>query len=49
MDPGALPHPDRVPKERLSVPQISPSMVAALWNFRGFLIDDLGFLPRGDI
>ena len=33
MAPGAIPCPDRVPKQRLSVPRISSAMVAALWNF----------------
>ena len=33
MAPGALPHPGRVPEYRLSVPRISPSVAAALWNF----------------
>ena len=33
MAPGAIPHPGRVPKQRLSVPRISSAMVAALWNF----------------
>ena len=33
MAPGAIPRPGRVPKQRLSVPRISSTMVAALWNF----------------
>ena len=32
MAPGAITHPGRVPKQRLSVPRISFVMVAALWN-----------------
>src|SRR3954464_10958063 len=33
MAPGALPRPGRVPEQTLSVPRISPSVAAALWNF----------------
>ena len=33
MASGEIPHPVRLPKQRLSVPQISSAMVAALWNF----------------
>ena len=33
MAPGALTRPGRVPKQRLSIPRISPSVAAALWNF----------------
>ena len=32
MAPGAIPHPGRVPEQRLSVPRILSAMVAALRN-----------------
>ena len=55
MAPGAIPHPGRVPEQRLSVPRILSVMVAALRNvswmeadcFRVFASDGIN-RQRGD-
>ena len=46
MAPGALPHPGRVPEQRLSVPESPLRWRRCCGTFRGWRLDDLGFLHR---
>jgi hypothetical protein len=44
--PGAIPHPDRVPEQRLLSPEIGLRWRRRCGTFRGQRLDYLGFSPR---
>jgi hypothetical protein len=46
MAPGAIPHPDRVPEQRLMSPEIGLRWRWRCGTFDGRRLDDLGFLPQ---
>ena len=48
MAPGALPHPGRVPEQRLLSPESCFGVDGGVGTFRGFLIRYLGFSRDGE-
>ena len=48
MTPGALPHPGRVPEQRLLSPESCGGDGGGVETFRGFLIRFLGFSRDGE-
>ena len=48
MAPGALPHPGKVPEERLLSPESCFGVDGGVGTFRGFLIRCLGFSRDGE-
>jgi hypothetical protein len=45
MAPGAIPHPDRVPKQRLMSPELRPRWRRCCRTFHGWTLIYLGFSP----
>ena len=46
---GALPHPDKVPEQRLLSPELGFWMAAELWNFSGEIVDSFRVFGVGPV